>query len=139
MFYSLENDRNLPSFVCCGPTDPYAPHEDSLHTTYVLTYVDFLTQGPENDFCGDEEKNKQLKAKYTYCELTLGSDVEWHLPHILNYIEDDSEMLVGDAIVRCVKGPCPDVPATFEESFVSTSGRYPDGWIWHRRIRLFAD
>jgi hypothetical protein len=139
MLHSLEDDCSVPSFLCWSLTDPYAKHKGKFHTTYELTYVDFLTHGPENGFCGDEEKNKLLKDKYTYCELTLNSDVEWHLPHILNYIEDDSEMLIGDATLRCIKGPCPDVPATFEQSFVSASGRYPDGWIWHRRIRLFAD
>lgn len=139
MFYSLDDECSVPSFVRCGPIDPYSKNKGKVHATYELTYVDFLTHAPENDFCGDEDKNNQLKAKYTNCELTLSSDIEWHLSDILNYIEDESGMLIGDAIVRCVTGPCPDVPATFEESFVSTSSRYPDGWIWHRRIRLFAD
>ena len=138
MFYNLEDNEQDPSFIRRLISNPYASGNGETPSTYELTYVEFLTHTPENGYRGDEKKNKELKEFYTNGRITLCSDLEWHLPDILNYIEDHSGMLIGDATVRCLEGPSPTAPATFEESFPHTRGLAPDGWVWHRRIRLLA-
>jgi len=138
MFYDLEDDSPDPSFIRSTYANRCRINKGLITSAYEVGYVEFLTHLPENSFQGDEQENKRLRDIYTGGQVVINSDLDWHLPDILNFLEDHSGMLVGDAVVRCVDGPSPVAPATFEESFPHTRGIYPEGWIWHRRIRLFA-
>ena len=138
MLFTIEEDGADPSFIRRAYSNPYHFNKGEIASTYEVTYVEFLTQMPENNFQGDAQENRRLKELYTKGQIKIYSDPEWHLPDILNYLEDSSGMLVADAVVRCLDGPSPDAPATFEESFPHTRDIYPKDWIWHRRIRLFV-
>lgn len=129
----------LPSFVRRQYCDAYAKNKGELISIYKLLSVDFMTQTPENNYKGDDDENRRLKEIYTGVEVKLNSDPEWHLPDILNSIEDCAGMLIGDAVVICVDGPCPPAPSIFEESFPSTRPGHPEGWVWHRKIRLLPN
>ena len=129
----------LPSFVRRNLCDPMAENKGKISSTYKILFVDFLTQTPQNKYRGDDSENRRLKEIFTGVEVKLNSDPEWHLPDILNSIEDHSGMLVGDAAVVCIAGPSPSAPSVFEESFPSTRPGHPEGWVWHRKIRLFPN
>jgi hypothetical protein len=106
---------------------------------FTIVDVQFLTQMPDNDFQGDPVVNERLRNQWLHQEIFSDFEPDSCLEEILDYVEDNSGMLVGLMRVTCTGEEAEEVPASFKSIMPSMSGFYPDGWVWEREVQVVKE
>jgi hypothetical protein len=118
------------------PSHTPAAQDTTKKIRFTIVDVQFLTQKPENDFQGDPVVNDRLRNDWLRKDIFRDVEPESCLEDILDYVEDNSGMLVGLMKVTCTGGEAEEVPASFKSTIPSLSGFYPDGWVWEREVKV---
>jgi hypothetical protein len=103
---------------------------------FKIVDIQFLTQMPSNNFQGDPEANQRLRNDWLYQDICCDSEAEYCLEEMLDFVEDNSGMLVGFMKLQLAENEVEKIPAPFTSKMPSVSGMYPKGWIWERKVEV---
>ena len=103
---------------------------------FKIVEIQFLTQMLSNNFQGDPAASQRLRNEWLYQDISCDNDPEYYLEEILDFVEDNSGMLVGFMKLRCVSSEPEGIPSSFTSKMPSVSELYPKGWIWERRVEV---